>query len=388
MRVKLVMAVVATAILVTVVLVTGAILAGFTSNGPAAPTSAADAPRLVTVRCDGTTADAATLQRAISASPPGAVIAIEGGTCLLTQGITLPGDRTYTGGATTGTVLKQDGHLAYVLASAAYVNNSATTGNPLAIRDMTIGCDGSGRTDGIIVLNWQADVEHVDVSGCGGSGIVDTNTTANGRAITNTSVNSRFDNNFVSHSGRYGFEVRDSGNAVTDGFLVDNQIESSASDAIHLDNAAGWDITGNHVYNDARNGISADRLYATTISGNYVEDFGAAQHSGTWYGITGAANGHIGSTVFGNKVFNVNGETPGARYVYIAVTRGGAGPSAAGPGYVSVTGNTIVGAGPADVGLLFDGGPQGLVVASAGNEVAGVAVARSDAGGVTVTGGI
>ncbi|HKB30192.1 MAG TPA: hypothetical protein VKD26_05080, partial [Streptosporangiaceae bacterium] len=174
MRVKLVMAVVATAILVTVVLVTGAILAGFTSNGPAAPTSAADAPRLVTVRCDGTTADAATLQRAISASPPGAVIAIEGGTCLLTQGITLPGDRTYTGGATTGTVLKQDGHLAYVLASAAYVNNSATTGNPLAIRDMTIGCDGSGRTDGIIVLNWQADVEHVDVSGCGGSGIVDT----------------------------------------------------------------------------------------------------------------------------------------------------------------------------------------------------------------------
>ena len=47
-------------------------------------------------------------------------------------------------------------------------------------------------TDGIIVLNLQVDVEGVDVRNCGGSGIVDTNTAANGKAIDNTSVNSRF----------------------------------------------------------------------------------------------------------------------------------------------------------------------------------------------------
>ncbi len=267
----------------------------------------------------------------------GAVIDIKGGTCLLTQGISLPGDRTYTGGATTGTVLKQGAHLAYMLASAAYVGNSSTTGTPLAIRDLTVSCDGSGGTDGIIVLNWQTDVQHVDVSGCGGSGIVDTNTTANGQAITNTSVNSRFDNNLISGSGQYGFEVSDSGNAVSDGFLEGNQIASSAKDAIHIDNAAGWVVSGNHVYGDHQDGIYADRLFGTTISDNYVEDFGAGQHSGTWYGIAGAASGTVGSAISGNKVFNIRGETAGARYIYIAVQAGG-GQAGGGTGYVSVTG--------------------------------------------------
>ena len=208
--------------------------------------------------------------------------------------------------------------MTYVLASAAYVGNLPTTGDPLAIRDLTVSCNGSGGTNGIVVLNWQADVEHVDVTGCGGSGIVDTNTTANGRAITNTSVNSSFDNNVITRSGEYGFEVSDSGNAVTDGFLDDNQIGPAARDAIHLGNAAGWVISGNHVYGDGQDGIYADRLFGTTISDNYVEDFGAEQDSGAWYGITATASG-AGSTIAGNKVFNDGGETAGARYIYIAV---------------------------------------------------------------------
>ena len=399
MRAKVATAVIA--VIAAVLLVTAVILAVLLSRGSGAPTSAtngpasaaagppasASAPYLVTVRCDGNASDAATLQRAINGSPPGAVIDIQGGTCLLTQGISLPGDRTYTGGATTGTVLKQGAHLAYMLASAAYVGNSSTTGGPLAIRDLTVSCDGSGGTDGIIVLNWQTDVQHVDVSGCGGSGIVDTNTTANGQAITNTSVNSRFDNNLISGSGQYGFEVSDSGNAVSDGFLEGNQIASSAKDAIHIDNAAGWVISGNHVYGDHQDGIYADRLFGTTISDNYVEDFGAGQRSGTWYGIAGAASGSVGSAISGNKVFNIRGETAGARYFYIAVQAGG-GQAGGGTGYVSVTGNVIVGTGRGDVGFLFGGGPQKLVVASSGNVVVGVGTPRKNAGGVTVTGGI
>src|ERR1039457_2253418 len=239
-------------------------------SGPAG--SGTVPPGSTSVTCTGTTSDASALQRAIDSSPPGAAVGIKGGICLLTRPVMLLGDRSYLGGSTTGTVLKQDGAMSYVLGSAAYQANSVTTGNPLAIRDLTVACNGSGTTDGIIVLNWQTDVEHVDVSGCGGSGIVDTAVTAAGRAITNTSVNSRFDDNFISGSGLYGFEVADTRTAVTDGYLDGNQIASSGKGAIYLQTASGWDISGNHLYGNAGNAIDAIGLYGTTISDNRSEE--------------------------------------------------------------------------------------------------------------------
>jgi parallel beta-helix repeat protein len=337
---------------------------------------------VVSVTCTGSTSDAANLQHAIDSSAPGAVIEIQGGTCLLTTGITLPSDRTYTGENTSGTVLQQAGDMSYVLASEAYADNASTTGEPLAVRDLTVECNGTGSTDGIIILNWLAEVEEVDVSGCGGSGIVDTNTTANGTAISNSSVNSRFDNNFISDSGQNGFEIHDSRNSVTDGFLDDNQISSSGQDAIHLDNAAGWNISGNHLYGNTHNGIYASRVFGTTISDNYIEDFGHTQKSGTWYGIICTVQGSVGSTISNNKISNDKGEEPSARYVYIGVAQVNYGT-----GYLSVTGNVIVGVRSSDVGFSFDGGPNELVVASSGNEVAQVGTVTSDARGVTLTSG-
>ena len=239
-----------------------------------------------------------------------------------------------------------------------------------------------GSTDGIIVLNWQSDVEHVDVTDCGGSGIVDTSAGASGRVITNTSVNSRFDNNFISGSGQYGFEVIDPGNAVTDGYLENNQIASSGGDAVHLDNAEGWDISGNHLYNDAQGAIDALRLYGTTIAGNYIEDFGSGQRSGTWYGIVGTAQDGNGSTIVGNKIFNDQGETAGARYVYLAITQANSGT-----GHVAVTGNVIMGDRAGDVGLLFAGGPAKLSVTASGNEITGVGRPRVVLPGASVTAG-
>jgi parallel beta-helix repeat protein len=331
---------------------------------------AAGAPRAVRVICTDSDSDAATLQHAIDSSSPGADISITG-TCLLSRGITLLGGRSYTGDSTTGTVLRQGGRMSYVLASASYVTDFATTGDPLAIRDLTIGCDGSGTTDGIIVLDWQVDVQHVDVSRCGGSGIVDTSIAANGHAITNTSVNSRFDDNFITGSGGYGFEVADGRHAVTDGYLDGNQIASSAKDAIYLQTASGWDVSGNHLYGNGQDGISAARMYGTTISDNYIEDFGSRQNSGTWYGIVGTVQADVGSTISGNKISNDVGEVPGARHVYVAVTQ-----ASGGTGYLSVFGNVIVGARPGDIGFSFSGRPSRLLVASSGNEVARVGTAR------------
>jgi hypothetical protein len=369
-------------------LIFGAACAGLLASILAACTSSSSSPAagssrsgVVTATCTGSTSDAESLQQAIDSSSPGALIEITGRTCLLTRGIVLLGDRTYAGSNTTGTVLKQDGGMGYVLASQAYTDNSPQTGNPVTIRDLTVECNHSGRTNGIVVLNWQADVESVDVNGCGGSGIVDTNTTADGTAIRNTSVNSRFDNNFIEDSGQYGFYVHDSRNSVTDGFLDDNQIGYSGLDAIHMDNSAGWDISGNNLYGDTQNAIYAGRLYGTTISNNYIEDFGYKQDSGTWYGIVVTVQGGIGSTIFNNKVFNT-GENAGAKYIYLCVAEANYGTA-----YLSVTGNVIVGDQPSDVGLSFDGGSNKLIVAADGNEVAHVGTVSSKAISATVGAG-
>lgn len=354
---------------------------GQSADARPAAAAAPSHPRAVTANCTDSTSDAASLQQAINSSSRGAVVDIKG-ICLLTRGIVFLSDRTYSGYNTTGTILKQDGDMSYVLASQAYADNFSSVGNPVTIRNLTIDCSGSGSTAGIVVLNWQADVQEVDVNDCGGSGIVDTNTNADGGAITNTSVNSRFNNNFINHSGQYGFYVHDSGNSVTDGFLENNLIAYSGLDAIHLDNAAGWDISGNHLYGDTQDGIYAYRLYGTTISNNYIEDFGNKQGSGTWYGIIGTIQGGAGSTIFNNKIFNDHGESAGAKYIYLCI----AGTNY-GTGYLSVTGNVIVGDQSSDIGLSFDGGSNKLIVASSGNLVAHVGTANSDTRSVTETAG-
>lgn len=338
-------------------------------------------PHTVSVDCTGTRADTGRLQRAINASTPGTTVAIRGGMCLLTRPVSLPGNRSYTGGSTTGTVLRQGASMSYVLVSAAYLGNSRTTGQPLAISGLTVACDGSGGTDGIVLMNWQVSVSHVDVSNCGGSGIVDSSASADGHTISNTSVNSRFTDNFISRSGHYGFEVTDTATAVTDGYLTGNQIGYSGQAAIYLQTASGWDISANHLYGNTGNAISAAGLYGTTISGNYIEDYGARQGSGTWYGITGTVQGAVGSAIYGNKLGNAPSETPGARRVGIGLTQ-----ARGGTGFVAVTGNVIVGHQRGDVSMEFNGSPSRLLVASSGNLVSGMSPARRS-GAVTLTAG-
>lgn len=333
------------------------------------------------VTCADTASDANRLQRVIDASPARAVIEI-GGTCLLTQGIVLLANRTYTGDGRTATVLRQDAPMPYVLASASYVSTNSTTGAPFTIEQLTVSCSGQGQTNGIVVLNWQADVQQTDVTNCGGAGIVDTSQNADGSTIKNTSVNSRFSDNFIVGSGVYGFEVIDSANAVTDGYLTDNQIASSGQAAVAMENAAGWNISGNHLYDDAGNGIMAGRLFGTTISGNFIEDFASRQSAGTWYGIAGSAQDGDGSAIFGNSVFNDLGEQGGARHVYIAILK-----TNSGTGHVSVTGNVIGGASPADVALSFEAGAHHLVVASSGNVITHVGTLTQHSAGVQISSG-
>jgi hypothetical protein len=360
------------------VLALGLALSGCASSAVSTPGAAAGA---VGVTCHDDASDAASIQTAIDASSPGSVIQIGGGTCLLTKGLVLTGNRTYAGASTTGTVLKQASAMSYVLAASDYTGNSTTTGDPLQIRDLTVACDGTGDTDGIVIMNWQVDVAQVDVHDCGGTGITDTSVPVDGKPITNTSVNSRFENDFISNSGQYGFAVIDPVNAVTDGFFTDNQVADSGNDGVYLQNTEGWNITGNHLYGDGGDGIEAERLYGTTIASNYIEDFGTGRQTGTWYGISGTAQDGPGSVILGNKVFN-GGEQSGARHVYIAVTA-----ASSGTGHLSVSANVVQTVASADEAFSFSGAPHQLVVASAANQVSGPGQARVTGSGVTITAG-
>jgi parallel beta helix pectate lyase-like protein len=198
-----------------------------------------------------------------------------------------------------------------------------------------------------------------------------TNTSKNGTTLTNTQVNGSVRGLFVTGSGGDGIFVQDSGNSITDWNLTDNWVASSGGDAIRMENAAGWTVERNHVYGVGNTGIDADRLFATSISDNYIEDFNTN-------GIGVTVQGDAASTISGNRIFHFSGS--GTTYLAVQQVNYGA-------GYIAVTGNTIRGAGTG-VGLSYQPGGNSLTVTSTGNLVTGVTTARSIGSGVTVTAGV
>jgi hypothetical protein len=305
--------------------------------------------------------------------------------------VTLLGDRSYLGGSRTGTVLKQAGgaNLRYLLASDTYVANNSFTGDPFTIHQLTIDCNGgasSAATDGLVIHSWQTQATDLHIENCRGDGILVTNTTPNGTTLKKTTqVNGIIANDFIENSGQSGVYVRDSGNSVTDWHLADNYIAGSGQDAIHVENAAGWYIDRNHLYGVGHDALFASRLFGTSITDNYIEDFGGAGGHTTWYGIDATVQGDAASTIAGNRVFMFPAEKAGTSYRYIALTR-----ENYGTGDVAVTGNEIRGGGKAaDTGFYFSAGSGlALHVTSTGNTASAVGTARKTGTGVTLSAGI
>jgi Right handed beta helix region len=190
----------------------------------------------------------------------------------------------------------------------------------------------------------------------------------------------------IEESGRHGIFVRDPvpGNANTDWQVLDNYIAGAGGDGIRLDNAAGWMIERNHVYGVERNSIYAARLWGTSITDNYIEDFGRSEQAGTYYGIFGSLQGDdSASTIANNRIFEFGGAPNAASsYVFVGLTGN------YGTGAVSVTGNAIRGPMPTKpntTGLSFARGEADSVrVTSTGNLVGGVRTVRLVGEGVKV----
>jgi hypothetical protein len=278
-----------------------------------------------------------------------------------------------------------------MMASDSYLNNSSTTGLPVSVRHLTLdGNKGNNaaKTSGIILRSWLTVVEDVQVRQMGGDGIRVTSLSANNTALTNTQVNGRIANCFVTDSGGYGVFVQDPGNSCTDWVLRDNWIAQSGIDGIHLDNAAGWYIDSNHVYGAPRHAIYAHRAYATSVSNNYIEGFGETKAPGTYYGIGITLQGDAGSTIIGNRIFNFTGEgNANSKYSYVGIVRVNYKD-----GLVTISGNTVSGAStPRSVGLYFSKGDlpgNTLTVTSTGNSITKVGNPIVLEAGVTMNAGL
>jgi hypothetical protein len=354
--------------LLVVVVGAGAILA--------APGSAHAAR--IPVACTGSSGDASRLQSRIDASAAGDEIVISK-TCSLTATITLLGGRSYRGDSRSTTLRAARGsNLAAVLASDSWALNTTYTGEPVTIRDLTIDANRAHNPhggDGMIIRSWQTTIDNVTISNARGNGLRITSRSRRGVDLStsqdHTQVNGTIRNLFVTSSGRHGIYVEDKVGAVTDWNLLDSWIASSRLDGIRSENAAGWTIAGNHIYDVGASAIDTDQLFGTSIRDNYVEDFNAA-------GITTTVQGEAASSISGNRVFHFRGS--GSTYIAVSRVNYGA-------GQISLVGNVIRGDG-SGTGFSFKTGGRSLTVTSAGNQVTGVTVMRARGSGVSVTSGI
>jgi hypothetical protein len=299
----------------------------------------------ITITCRNATGDSDAINLAIRRSGPGDELVIQG-TCALAATIELRGERSYRGDSRAGTRLKQaDGaNLRALLASDSYLSNTTWTGRPIELRRMTL--DGNRRgnpreaTDCLVLRSWQTTIEALNVFECGGAGIRITNLSANKTALTNSQVNGRIADLFVSGTGGHGIHIQDTGNAITDWNLVENWIGHSEGDAVHLENAAGWVVERNHIYGVGGNGIHAHRLFGSSISNNYIEDFGRNATPAVHYGIWASIQGGAASVLSFNRVFNFkNAEKPGSAHVFLAIQ------SNYEKGLATLIGNTMRGTG-------------------------------------------
>ncbi|MES2569453.1 MAG: right-handed parallel beta-helix repeat-containing protein [Verrucomicrobiota bacterium] len=346
----------------------------------------------IKVFCQNNAGDAALINSAIAGSVSGDEILIQG-PALLTQTIRLVHSRSYRGTSRTGTVLKQANgvNLVALMASDSFLDNSTTTGNPLAVRHLTLDgnkANNTAATVGLIIRSWESVVEDIEVKQMDGDGIRITSVSANGTVQTNTQVNGRIAGCLVNDCSGRGISVKDGTNSCTDWTMFNNTVRNSGETGIYLENSAGWFVVQNKVYNSSRSGIYADRCFGTSITENYVEDFGRSSTTGTYQGVGVTLQGGVGTAIAGNVVKNLTAAGSAASaFQYIAIVRVNYDT-----GYASVTDNiathSISTTGPS-VGVFYSkGSAVGLTVASSANSATGVTTQKSVGSGVTQNSGL
>ncbi len=266
---------------------------------------------------DGVTDDTAAIQTAISAvyAAGGGIVFFPIGTYLVDEILVYP-KITYLGVFERyfGSILKLESGAsgAGVLVSSAWRGNSATTSDPFIVRNLMIDGNSVAGKNGIIILNHNTLIDNVHVTGCGNNGIENRCTTANATEITGTQVEVRIQNSRIRDCGGHGFwsEGGAASSITTDGFFVNNIVDTITGNGVYIQNAAGWHIAGNHLYGIQKSGIVAEVCWATRITDNQVESYASSTTHAVYYGIYALCYG-LGTSITHNHIWNNDAHSGG-----------------------------------------------------------------------------
>ena len=303
--------------------------------------------------------DARAINDASASSSVGDRIAIHG-RCVVSETVVVLERRAYTGDSRTGTVIVQanGSNLVAVMASGGFLRNNTWTDTPTSVRHLTIDGNAAGNlgaprpTAGLALRAYFSTVDDVRVQNCLGDGMLLGSATPQ----LGNGPNSRYSNSWFANNGGHGIHVD---GETTDSNLVNCWVSDSGRSAIYLKSAAGWQISGNHLYATSEHAIFAEACFATAIHDNYIEDFArnntlaphAAQTAGVaadgaggrrgragtparatgsrYYGIGCRVQGGATTIISNNKVYRFSPSGSGAgraykedaTFVYIGVDR-------------------------------------------------------------------
>lgn len=250
---------------------------------------------------DGVHDDAPIINATIAASPPGSTIWFPGKHAIGSTIILLE-NRTYIGpmGYFNGFTFQQlpGSNLPAVLASAAWYNNQSFCGFPIRMYNITIDGNKANNTTshGIALTNFNSIIEECSVINAPAAGILIAANTRNNSLISNGLVQTRINRCVISAPGTFNISIQDSSHGkVTDGYLIENQLDTAGTVSVIMDTCGGWRIERNHVNSPQQDGIITSHCFNTFIRGNYIDGFGfnASASPGTFY------NGILAQTLAG-----------------------------------------------------------------------------------------
>lgn len=345
------------------------------------------------VTCANTTADDNTIQTALNAASAGDTVHVDG-PCQADATITVPDSITFEGDG-DGTIIKManGANLKALVASSTWSSNFTSTNTGQTIRrfvlDGNVANNASVASGGaVLVLRaYNSRFTDLDVENGDRDGILISNASSNGTALTGTSVNSVIERVNVHDMTEVGVHVVDGGNAMTDWAFSDSWVHDTGTgfSTIYSENGAGWNVTNVHTYGTSVDAVHVERCFGTRLTALYVEDFGKqATNNTTYHGIYCKVQGDSG-TVIANNFVGMYTTLPAAGNLHYIEAQENYSTAA-----VAVTGNTVRGAGSSsarETGITYDANGGAMQVASTGNLTYLMGTNRTTNAGVTLSAG-
>jgi hypothetical protein len=280
---------------------------------------------------DGAQDSGPAIQKCIDASPAGTVVRFAGGTYLTSVPIAFRPDRSYIGSSHSGsgTVIKQKD--AARIAPAIFVSKGWTDGasiadNRVIFRDLLLHGNKKNNpnaaTHGILSMNYYSVFENITVYDAPGDGIRFTDRNGANRVIASTAVGNKVLHGKFIKCGGSGIRGDNNGSALTDGYLIDNEIGNCGEHGISIERGAGWKVLGNYVYGVGRNGIVLDRGWNSQILGNTIDNYGLSAIKGTYAGLAMNTISDNVPCLINDNIIRLRDPAEGSTYRGITVTTG------------------------------------------------------------------